>query len=212
MSPTLDNATLIHSINGSFRHLLNLFPGGFQGFPGDSGGKESACNAGDLGLIPGLGRSPRGGHGNPLQYSCLENPHGQRSLAGYNPWGRKEWVTLWVDWETKHTYPNSNLKVIHGHRFHQDGPSYIHSVNIYRVPTKWKTEFDNTKISWTWYLSSGSSQSGRENKAQTDTLQGRNVVAIQWGKIISSLQTEKIMEPLEVPKFTRALKDGLEVD
>ena len=37
--------------------------------------KESACNAGELGLIPGLGRSPGGGRGNPLQYSCLENPH-----------------------------------------------------------------------------------------------------------------------------------------
>ena len=53
------------------------------GFPGGSDGKESACNSGDLGLIPGLGKSPRGGHGNPLQYSCLENPHGQRSLASY---------------------------------------------------------------------------------------------------------------------------------
>ena len=59
------------------------------GFPGGSDGKESACNAGDLGLIPGLGRSPGGGHGNPLQHSCLENPHGQRSLAGYSPWGLK---------------------------------------------------------------------------------------------------------------------------
>ena len=44
------------------------------GFPDGSEGKESTCNAGDLGSIPGLGRSPRGGHGNPLQYSCLENP------------------------------------------------------------------------------------------------------------------------------------------
>ena len=44
------------------------------GFPADSDGKESACNAGDLALIPELGRSPGGGHGNPLQYSCLENP------------------------------------------------------------------------------------------------------------------------------------------
>ena len=43
-------------------------------FPGGSDGKESACNAGDLGSIPGLRRSPGGGHGNPLQYSCLENP------------------------------------------------------------------------------------------------------------------------------------------
>ena len=56
------------------------------GFPHSSVGKESACNAGDLGLIPGSGRSPGGGHGNPLQYSCLENSCGQRSLVGYSPW------------------------------------------------------------------------------------------------------------------------------
>ena len=61
------------------------------GFPGDSEGKESACNAGDLGSIPGLGRSPGEGNGNQFcQYSFLENPHGQRSLAGYSPWGHKE--------------------------------------------------------------------------------------------------------------------------
>ena len=45
---------------------------------------------GDLSSIPGLGRSPGEGHGNQLQCSCLENPHGQRSLAGYSPWGLKE--------------------------------------------------------------------------------------------------------------------------
>ena len=61
-----------------------------KGFPGGSDDKESTCNAGDLSSIPGLGRSPRGGHGNPLQYSCLENPQGQRNLVGYSPWGRKE--------------------------------------------------------------------------------------------------------------------------
>ena len=44
------------------------------GFTGGSAGKESVCNAGDLGLIPGLGRPPGEGNGNPLQYSCLENP------------------------------------------------------------------------------------------------------------------------------------------
>ena len=60
------------------------------GFPGGSDGKESACNVGNLGAVPGLGRSPGGGHGNPFQYSFLENPHGQRSLAGYSPWGHKE--------------------------------------------------------------------------------------------------------------------------
>ena len=45
------------------------------GFPGDSNGKESACNVGDLSSIPGLGRSPGGAHGDPLQYSCLESLH-----------------------------------------------------------------------------------------------------------------------------------------
>ena len=45
-----------------------------KGFPGGSDGKESACNSGDPGLIPRLGRSPREGNGYPLQYSCLENP------------------------------------------------------------------------------------------------------------------------------------------
>ena len=44
------------------------------GFPCGSAGKESTCNVGDLGSIPGLGRSPGDGNGNPLQYSCLENP------------------------------------------------------------------------------------------------------------------------------------------
>ena len=46
----------------------------FLGFPGGSAGKESACNAGDLGSIPGSERAPGEGNGNPLQYSCLENP------------------------------------------------------------------------------------------------------------------------------------------
>ena len=55
-----------------------------------SDGKASACNAGDQGSIPGSGRSPGEGTGNPLQYSCLKKFHGQRSLVGYNPWGCKE--------------------------------------------------------------------------------------------------------------------------
>ena len=50
----------------------------------------SAGYLGDASSIPGLGRSPEGGHGNPLQYSRLENLHGQRSLAGYSPWEHKE--------------------------------------------------------------------------------------------------------------------------
>ena len=57
--------------------LTSLFTdmvGNTPGFPGGSDGKESARNAGDLGSIPGSGRSPREGHSNPFQYSCLENP------------------------------------------------------------------------------------------------------------------------------------------
>ena len=60
------------------------------GFPGGSDGKESAYSGGDLDLMPGLGRSPGGGYGNPLQYSGLENPHGQKSRAAYSAWGHKE--------------------------------------------------------------------------------------------------------------------------
>ena len=59
-------------------------------FSGGSDGKESACNSGDQGLIPGLGISPGGGHGNPHHYSCLENLQGQRSLVGCRLWGRTE--------------------------------------------------------------------------------------------------------------------------
>ena len=55
-----------------------------MGLPGGSAGKESACNAGDLGLIPGLGRSPGEEKGYSLQYSGLENS------MDYRPWGRKE--------------------------------------------------------------------------------------------------------------------------
>ena len=81
-----------------------------MGFPGGSDGKESACNAGDLDSIPGLGRSPRGGHGNLLQYSCLENPHGQRSLVGYSPWGHKESDT--TEWLSTHTHTHQDFHFI----------------------------------------------------------------------------------------------------
>ena len=57
----------------------------------------------DLGSIPGSGRSPEGRHSNPLQYSCLENPHGHRSLAGYSPWGLRVG-------KTEHLSTQHNLK------------------------------------------------------------------------------------------------------
>ena len=74
-------------------------------FPGSSDGKESACDVRDLGLHPGLGRSPGGGHDNPLQYSFLENPCGQRSLVGYSLWGHRQWdTTEWLSTEHIHRY------------------------------------------------------------------------------------------------------------
>ena len=85
LSTSLGSARVIGSL-----FILSL------GFPGGSQGKESDCNVGDLDSIPGLGKSPGGGNDNPLHYSCLKDPHGQRSLAGYSPQGRKESDT--TDW------------------------------------------------------------------------------------------------------------------
>ena len=62
----------------------------YTGFPGGSDCKESTCSAGDLGLIPGSGRSPGEGNGNPLQYPCLENSMDRGAWRGYSPWGHKE--------------------------------------------------------------------------------------------------------------------------
>ena len=80
------------------------------GFPGGSDGKESACNVGDLGFVPGLGRFPGGGYGNPLQHSGLENPLGQRSLAGCSPWGHKESDTT-ERLSTAHSYTPLKLNM-----------------------------------------------------------------------------------------------------
>ena len=65
-----------------------------KGFPGGSAGKESACNAGDLGLIPGSGRTLGGGHGNPLQYSCLENPMDRGAWQATIHGVAKSWTRL----------------------------------------------------------------------------------------------------------------------
>ena len=72
-------------------NMLSRFFPIYRGFPGNSEGKESTCNAGDPGSILGSGRSPGEGNGNPPWYSCLEwKSHEQRSLVGYSPWGRKK--------------------------------------------------------------------------------------------------------------------------
>ena len=85
-------------------------------FTGGSGGKESTCSEGDLGLIPVLGRSPGGGHGNPLQYSCLENRHGQRSLVGYSLWGLKKSDTTERLSTHAHYYMSTELIAFNLHR------------------------------------------------------------------------------------------------
>ena len=83
-----------------------------MGFPGDSEDKESACNEGDL-FQSGLGRSSGGGHSNPLQYSCLENPHEQKNLAAYNPWGGKELDTTEQLSIAQHHHANSSFGAFH---------------------------------------------------------------------------------------------------
>ena len=65
----------------------------YRGFPGGSGGKESACNAGDSSSIPGWGQSPGEDKGNPLQYSCLENPMDRGAWQGYSL-GLQSWTQL----------------------------------------------------------------------------------------------------------------------
>ena len=118
-STTLTNPLLsrlyIHS-------LCLLSSNHLSGFAGDSDGKESACNVGDLGSIPGLGRSPGGRHGNPLQYSCLEDPQGQRSLAGCSPWGHKESDMT----ERLHTHTHTHTLILQaqlkGHLFREAFP------------------------------------------------------------------------------------------
>ena len=79
----------------------------YKDLPGGSGGKESTCNVGDLDSIPRSGRSPGEGMATHSQYSCLENPHGQRSLVGYSPQGGKESDTTEG---TQHSAHNSFIK------------------------------------------------------------------------------------------------------
>ena len=77
--------------------------------------KNPPANAGDAtdaGSIPGLGRSCGGGHGNPLQDFCLENPHGQRSLVGYSLWGHKE--SYMTERQAQHSRTNGNIHALSG--------------------------------------------------------------------------------------------------
>ena len=102
----------------------------FANFPGGAEVKASACNLGDLGSIPGSGRSPGEGNGNPLQYSCLENPMDGRRLVGYSPPVAKSrtqlsnftftftyeyyyWQTLWFSLVVCCFYPFTTVCLFH---------------------------------------------------------------------------------------------------
>ena len=82
-------------------------------FPGGSDTKESACSVGDLGVIPGWGRSLGRGHGNPLQYSCLENPDRHRCLQMVGRWRVRH------DWATKQRRAHGNKYITICKRGHQ---------------------------------------------------------------------------------------------
>ena len=88
--------------------------------PGSSDGKEYACNAEDPGLIPGSGRSPGGGNGNPLQYSCLENSWTEEP-AGYNPWCLKE--------------SDTTKGLTHTHLTEKRGKQYLKLILVLEAPT-----------------------------------------------------------------------------
>ena len=106
--------------------MLNLKK--LRGSPCSSVSKESACSARDLGSIPGLGRSPGEGNGNPLQYPCLENlmdrgtwwiaVHGvtKRNLVDCSPWGPKEWGTTE---RLTHTLTLTKVKALPSLKQHQ---------------------------------------------------------------------------------------------
>ena len=74
--------------------------------------RANAGGTGDSHSIPGSGRSPRGGHGDVLQYSCLENPHGKRNLGGYGLWGLKELDTTEATYYMVHTHAFLSLKYL----------------------------------------------------------------------------------------------------
>ena len=93
------------------------------GFPGSASGKEPTCQCRKCKrgwFNPRWERSPGGWHGNPLQYSCLENPHGHRSLVGYSPWGCREWDTTEQLSTAKHSTGLKGKSFRSFHLFHHN--------------------------------------------------------------------------------------------
>ena len=88
ITPNFSSSIALPAVSSLQRNLFSIL------FPGGSEGKESACNAGDPGSISGLGRSPGEGNGNPLQYSCLENPMNERAWRAAVHAATKSWTRL----------------------------------------------------------------------------------------------------------------------
>ena len=84
--------------------LISIFNQG--SLPDGWAGKETALDAEDMGSVPGLGRSPPGGNGNPVPYSCLENSMNREAWWGYNPEGCKELDNNWV---TEHIFNQNKI-------------------------------------------------------------------------------------------------------
>ena len=92
-------------------------------------GKDSACQCRRcrcVSLIPGLRSSPGGGNDNPLQYSCLENPQGQKSLAGYSPWGHKE--------------SDTTEQLTHTHEMYRNVKWFVKSVFLTKFTQEWSLD------------------------------------------------------------------------
>ena len=129
-------ASYVHPIHSNhphplcFRKCISLT---YLGFPDSSVGKESACNAGDLGSIPGLGKSPGEGIGYPLWYSCLENPMDRGAW-----WAHKEYMgsqRVGHDWAIKHSSAHSWLTVlwVSGEQ-RRDSTTHIHASILPQTP------------------------------------------------------------------------------
>ena len=117
--PPCPQGTLVTSILVGPEVTLTRAELGFHqhegGFPGGSDDKESACNARDLGSIPGWGRSPGEGNGYPLQCSCLENPMDRGAWRRYSLWGHEESDTTEPLTLSLHFLPSQHDSLGHGH-------------------------------------------------------------------------------------------------
>ena len=130
---------------------LTLVPG----FPGGTLVAEnlpaSGGDGGDLGLIPGSGRSPGGGHYNPLRYSCLENPMGRGVWQAVVQWVAKSWTRL--KWFHKHTYIHTTEVTTHTHHTTHTyttttTPLVPNCFHLKKLVTLWETDYNGIFTSW----------------------------------------------------------------